>query len=91
MRAQTGVAAGDELVVEIERDDAPREVVIPDDLVALLDRDSSAKQAFEALSYSNKKRHVLAIDGAKTSETRQRRLAKTIEQLREQPPRRPTL
>ena len=32
-------------------------------------------------SHSNRKRHVLAIEGAQTAETRQRRLAKTLDEL----------
>ena len=38
--------------------------------------------AFEAASYSNKRRLVIPIDDAKTPETRQRRIAKTIASLR---------
>ncbi len=41
-----------------------------------------AKSAFEKLSYSNKRRHTLAIERAKTDETRQRRLAKILAELR---------
>ena len=35
----------------------------------------------EALSFSNRKRHVLAVDSAKTAETRTRRIAKIISEL----------
>jgi len=84
VREQAGVVAGDQVEVEIEPDTSPRELTIPDDLAALLDRDPAAKHAFKNLSYSNQKRHILAIEGAKTQETRQRRLAKANVELQAQ-------
>ena len=42
---------------------------------------------FEKLSNSNKGWHVLQVTGAKTDETRQRRIAKSVETLREGRPR----
>jgi hypothetical protein len=82
-RAAAGVAAGDEVDVELALDTAPLEVTVPDDLVAALDRDVEARRFFDGLSYSNKQRLVLAIEGAKTAETRERRIASTIGRLRE--------
>ena len=82
VREEAGVAAGDRVEVEIELDTAPREVAIPPILSELLAAHPDAKQAFEKLSYSNQKRHVLAVEGAKTEETRQRRLAKVLEELK---------
>lgn len=81
-RAAAGVAAGDEVDVEVELDTEPREVVVPADLGAALDGDSAARAAFERLSYSHRRRHVMAIEEAKTPETRQRRVAKALEMLR---------
>jgi uncharacterized protein YdeI (YjbR/CyaY-like superfamily) len=37
------------------------------------------------LSYTSQKRHALAVESAKTSETRQRRIAKILEELSTQP------
>jgi len=82
VRAATGVAAGDEIDVELELDTAPREVSVPDDLDAALQRDPDAGAAFQRLSYSNRRRHAEAVEGAKTPETRQRRIAKVIAELR---------
>jgi uncharacterized protein YdeI (YjbR/CyaY-like superfamily) len=82
IRASAGVAAWDEVEVEVELDTAPREVVVPPDFAAALDADAEAKRNFDALSYSNKRRHVLSIEGAKSDETRQRRVAKALEELR---------
>lgn len=83
VREAAGVAAGDEVDVEVELDTAPREVVVPPDFQVALDADADAKNAFERLSYSNKRQHTLSIEGAKTTETRQRRIEKAISTLRE--------
>jgi bacteriocin resistance YdeI/OmpD-like protein/uncharacterized protein DUF1905 len=80
-RAGSGVAAGDELDVDIELDTAPREVTVPADLADALDAD--ARRTFDALSYSRKQALVLPIQQAKTPETRQRRIAKAVSALRE--------
>ncbi len=78
VRDKTGVAGGDEVDVELELDTEPREVDVPADLALALDADPAARRYFDGLSYSNKLRHVLAIDGAKTDETRQRRIANSV-------------
>jgi Bacteriocin-protection, YdeI or OmpD-Associated/Domain of unknown function (DUF1905) len=82
-RAPAGVKAGDVLEVDLELDTAPREIEVPPDFAAALDKDREAKRFFDGLSYSNKRRLTLSIDDAKTLETRQRRIEKSISQLRE--------
>lgn len=82
-RAGAGIQAGDEIEVEIELDTAPRELSVPDDFAEALDRHAEARQFFDSLSYSNKRRFVLNIEGAKSAETRQRRIEKSIGLLRE--------
>jgi uncharacterized protein YdeI (YjbR/CyaY-like superfamily) len=69
-RQAAGVAAGDEVDVDIELDTEPREVTVPPDLAQALQRDGDARRAFEGLSYSRKLQHVLSVEGAKTPETR---------------------
>ena len=83
VRAAAGVAGGDEVDVDIKLDTAPREVTVPDDFAAALDATPEARATFESLSYSNKSWHVLQIEGAKSDDTRQRRIAKSVEALRE--------
>jgi len=83
VREHAGVAAGDEVDVELELDTAPREVTLPDDLARALADDREARRFYDGLSYSNQRRHVLAVEGAKTPETRERRIAKAVEMLRE--------
>ncbi|WP_370972380.1 YdeI/OmpD-associated family protein [Amycolatopsis sp. cg9] len=81
-REKAGVAAGDDVVVAIALDTAPRELAVPPDLAAALAADDTARARFESLSYSAKQRFVLPIGQAKTEETRQRRVAKVITDLR---------
>jgi hypothetical protein len=82
-RAGAGVAGGDEVDVDIELDTAPREVTVPADFTAALDAEPNARRTFDGLSFSNRSWHVLSIQGAKTDETRQRRIAKSVDMLRE--------
>jgi bacteriocin resistance YdeI/OmpD-like protein/uncharacterized protein DUF1905 len=82
-REGAGVVAGEEVDVDIELDTEPREVAVPPDFAEALDQDEDAKRSFDGLSYSQKRRHVLSIEGAKTSETRQRRIAKAVGELQE--------
>jgi hypothetical protein len=86
-RDAAGLAAGEEVDVELELDTAPREVTVPDDFAAALDAEPAARRTFAGLSYSNKQWHVLQVMGAKTDETRQRRIAKSIATLKEGRPR----
>lgn len=86
-RAGAGVAGGDEVDVEIELDTEPREVTVPADFAEALAAEPLARRTFDGLSYSNKSWHVLQIEGAKTDETRQRRILKSVEILREGRPR----
>jgi hypothetical protein len=82
-RAGAGVAGGDEVDVDLELDTAPREVTVPPDFAAALDAEPTARRTFDGLSYSNRSWHVLSIEGAKSDETRQRRIAKSVDALRE--------
>lgn len=87
VRAGSGVKGGDVVDVDIELDTAPREVEVPDDFAAALDAEPDARRTFDALSYSNKSWHTLQIAAAKADETRQRRIAKSVDALRSGRPR----
>ena len=84
-RAAAGVAAGDEVEAEIVLDTEPREVSVPPDLAAALSADEAARRSFEALSYSQRQRHVLDVTSAKTAGTRQRRIARVLAALQDTP------
>ncbi|MGH2540080.1 MAG: YdeI/OmpD-associated family protein, partial [Actinomycetota bacterium] len=48
-----------------------------------LAKDAGADAFFQGLSYSKQRWHVLSVEGAKTPETRQRRIAKSVTMLHE--------
>jgi Domain of unknown function (DUF1905)/Bacteriocin-protection, YdeI or OmpD-Associated len=83
IRQDAGVEAGDEVDVDLELDAAPRTVTVPADFAAALSRDDAARAVFDAMSFSHQQRHVLAIESAKTEETRQRRIEKAVADLRQ--------
>jgi hypothetical protein len=86
-RAGAGVKGGDEIDVDIELDTVPREVVVPPELASALDAEPAARRTFDALSYSNRSWHVLQVTSARTDETRERRIEKSIAALKEGRPR----
>jgi hypothetical protein len=83
VRENAGVAGGDEVDVDIELDSAPRELAVPPDFKKALNADSKARRLFEGLSYSKKQRLVNPVEKAKTTETRQRCIARAIGMLRD--------
>lgn len=86
-RAAAGVLGGQMHDIELTLDTAPREVELPADFAAALAADPEARRTFEALSPSNKGYHTALIDGAKSDETRQRRIGKSMAALHEGKPR----
>ena len=82
-RKIVGVGAGDKVDVTLELDTEPRVVAVPPDLKKALDPHVGARKFFDGLSYSKKSWFVLGIEGAKTPETRERRIAKAVAMLRE--------
>ena len=82
-RAAAGVAAGDEVDVDIELDTEPREVTVPPDLAEALAAEPDARGFYDSLSYSQQQRLVLPIEQAKQPDTRERRVAKALAMLRE--------
>jgi len=79
-RAATGLTGGEPITVDLTLDTAPRTVDVPDDLAAAL-RGGDATAAFDALSPSARKAHVTSVEGAKTPETRQRRIDSIVAKL----------
>ena len=83
VRNAAGVAAGQVVDVDIELDTEPRVVAVPPDMAVALEGEPEARRFFDGLSYSNKRRIVMPIDDAKTPETRERRIEKSVANLRE--------
>ena len=80
-REAAGVAAGDQIVVDIDNDTAPREVDLPADLAAAMDEAVRAK--YDGLSFTHRKEWVRWVEEAKKPETRAARIEKTVAGLRE--------
>ncbi|TMF36163.1 MAG: DUF1905 domain-containing protein [Chloroflexi bacterium] len=81
VRNNANVKAGDSIDVQVELDTQPRDVVVPPELAQALAKNAKAKKYFDSLSYSGKVRLVAPIANGKTAETRERNLAKAIEEL----------
>lgn len=82
-RELTGAAAGGDTVdVGLEVDTEPRVVELPADLTAALEAEPEAKAFYGTLNYSSQRRYVEPIGDAKTEETRARRIAKVVADLK---------
>jgi len=80
-RKNARVKGGDTLEVTLALDTLPRTVEVPLELQSALDKNERAQAAFEKLAPSRKKAIVLSISGAKTEETKTRRIQKAIKDL----------
>jgi hypothetical protein len=81
IRDAIGVELGDELMIDIEKDSAPREVEVPVELAMALAADPPARKRFDALAFTHRKEYAQWIAEAKRPETRERRVAKAIDML----------
>ena len=81
-REFTGVSAGDTVEVDVELDTQPRIVEVPDDLAAALAAEPAAQAFYAKLSYSSQRRYVEPLAEAKTEETRAKRIAKVVADLK---------
>jgi len=82
-REMSGTKAGDVVEIEVVLDTEPRVISTPYDFQKALDKEPKAKAFYEGLSYSNKQRFVLSIEGAKAADTRLRRIEKSVAMLKE--------
>jgi antitoxin component of MazEF toxin-antitoxin module len=78
VRKATGLKGGDPITVRLAVATSPREVDVPADFAAALAADAPASHFFANLSNSLQRYHVDNINGAKTDETRKRRIDKAI-------------
>jgi hypothetical protein len=83
VRYLLGKTFGDEIHVEIQKDTEPREVILPDDVSAILQANPKAGNFFESLSFTDKKEFIRWIDMTKNPETRERRKKIFLEKLLE--------
>lgn len=83
VRKATGLKGGDPVKVTLRVADTPREVDVPSDFAAALAADDDAAAFFARLSNSLQRYHVDNVNGAKTEETRRRRIDKAISLFRQ--------
>ena len=82
IRKQTGKDIGDTLAVELWKDEAPRTVEVPTHFQTLMQQ-SGVLEFFESLSYTHRKEYVRWLTEAKTEATREKRITKAIEMLKQ--------
>lgn len=78
IRKETGLAAGDAITVTLTVASEPRAVEMPADFAAALAA-ATVRPFFDTLSNSLQRYHVDNVNGAKTDDTRARRIAKAVE------------
>jgi hypothetical protein len=83
VREAAGVEAGDEVAVELALDSEERTVEVPPALASALAEDAAAQKLFDGLAYSHRKEFARWVAEAKKEETRERRVAKAIEMIKE--------
>src|ERR1700710_2251171 len=81
VREAAGVEAGDEAAAEPPLDAEERTVEVPPALATALAADPAAKALFDGLAYTHRKEFARWIAEAKKEDTRERRVAKTLEML----------
>ncbi|WP_420113157.1 YdeI/OmpD-associated family protein [Pseudactinotalea sp.] len=81
-REPAAVEPGGTYEVEVELDVAPRVVELPAELAEAFEAEPALAQAWAALSYSNQRCLAEPIGQAKAEDTRARRVAKVVAELR---------
>ena len=82
IREQIGKTFGDEVTITVQLDTEPRVIEVPNDLMKELKKDKKAKAFFDKLSYTHQREYVNWINEAKKEETRQNRIARAMDMLK---------
>lgn len=82
-RQASSISEGDLVEVLIELDEESRTVPEPTDLSEALKKNKRARAAFDSLPFGLKRKHVAAIEDAKSVQTRQRRIARLVNDLQQ--------
>lgn len=88
VRTDAGVEIGDKVHVVLERDTAERTVEVPVELARALE-EADLTRSFGALSYSHRREYAQWVSDAQKAGTRERRVAKVVEQIAVRAPRSP--
>jgi hypothetical protein len=83
IREQINKTFGDEVGITVEPDAEPRVIEVPAELKKAFKTAKEAKAFFDKLSYTHQREYVTWINEAKREETRQNRIVKTIEMLKQ--------
>jgi Bacteriocin-protection, YdeI or OmpD-Associated/Domain of unknown function (DUF1905) len=84
IRDATAITAGDEVEVVLRRDDEPRTVTVPEELVAALTcAEPEVRARFDALAFSHRREYAQWVAQAKQAQTRERRAQQAVEMLRQ--------
>ena len=82
-REAAGVAIGDEVEIEISRDDRPRVLQLAQELEAALAAEPELRTRFDALSFSRRRELAEPVAQARKPETRAARVEKALARLQE--------
>lgn len=82
IREKIGKTFGDEVKITVEPDTEPRVIEVPAELKKAFKTEKEAKAFFDKLSYTHQREYVMWINEAKREETRQNRIAKSVEMLK---------
>ena len=83
IRERIGKSFGDEVNITVELDTEPRLIELPLELEKAFKTEQEAKSFFDKLSYTHQREYVMWINEAKREETRQSRVVKTVEMLKQ--------
>lgn len=86
-RQAAGAEFGQPVVIEMEADDAPRQVEVPPELAAALAAAPELQDVYDRLSFSHRREYAQWVAGAKRPETRTRRVNETLNRLKSMPGR----
>ena len=81
IRNQIGKEAGDNIFVEVEKDEEVRKIQLPEDFKNELEKNEEALKFYNTLSYSAKRKYYQWITSAKKEETRQKRINEAVLKL----------
>jgi uncharacterized protein YdeI (YjbR/CyaY-like superfamily) len=76
------VEIGDEVELELSRDDSPRVLELPPELEAAFAAEPGLRERFDGLSFSRRRDLANPVSEAKKPETRAARLEKALSALR---------
>jgi Domain of unknown function (DUF1905)/Bacteriocin-protection, YdeI or OmpD-Associated len=82
VRNQIGADVGDEIQVEVWKDETPRTVDVPTQFQHAMESEA-VLNFFESLSYTHRKEYCRWISEAKTEKTSLKRIARAIEMLKD--------